>query len=77
MLNTLVNEDKSRFATFCSKCSSDTERGFFLRSAQRLLPEERRDGITASDFIVIVPSFTVELTAAFQIGFDLSAVCRD
>ena len=50
--------------------SSPAERAFFLRSAQRLLPEERRGALTADDFIVVVPAFTVsELTTAFQIGF--------
>lgn len=65
----IANEGKEPMREFLLKHSSDTERGFFLRSAQRLLPEERRDEVTARDFIVIVPSFTVsELTAAFQIG---------
>ena len=50
--------------------SNDAERAFFLRSAQRLLPADRRDELDVDDFIVVVPAFTVsELTAAFQIGF--------
>ncbi|MFK7888055.1 MAG: type III secretion system export apparatus subunit SctR [Gammaproteobacteria bacterium] len=65
----VVNDGKEPMRDFLLEHSSETERGFFLRSAQRLLPEERRDTITANDFIVVVPSFTVsELTAAFQIG---------
>jgi type III secretion protein R len=49
--------------------AQEAERAFFLRSAQRLLPEDKRDDLTIDDFIVVVPSFTVsELTAAFQIG---------
>ena len=50
--------------------SNPAERAFFLRSAQSLLPEERRGALSANDFIVVVPAFTVsELTTAFQIGF--------
>jgi len=50
--------------------SNPAERAFFLRSAQSLLPEERRGSLSANDFIVVVPAFTVsELTTAFQIGF--------
>ncbi|MEN1941233.1 EscR/YscR/HrcR family type III secretion system export apparatus protein [Luteimonas sp. MJ246] len=50
--------------------SNDGERAFFLRSAQRLLPADRRDDLDVDDFIVVIPAFTVsELTTAFQIGF--------
>src|SRR5690606_24523728 len=50
--------------------SNDAERAFFLRSAQRLLPADRRDDLDVDDFIVVIPAFTVsELTTAFQIGF--------
>lgn len=66
----LVEVGKEPLRGFLIKHSSDNERAFFLRSAQRLLPQVRRADITATDFIVIVPAFTVsELTAAFQIGF--------
>ncbi len=55
---------------FLIEHSNDAERAFFLRSAQRLLPPDRRDALSVDDFIVVVPAFTVsELTAAFQIGF--------
>lgn len=47
-----------------------SERAFFLKTARRLLPEEKRDMIGENDMIVVVPAFTVsELTRAFQIGF--------
>lgn len=69
-LLSLVEAGKEPLRTFLIKHSSDNERGFFLRSAQRLLPPARRGDLSVDDFIVIVPSFTVsELTAAFQIGF--------
>ena len=69
-LLSLMDAGKEPLRVFLIKHSSDAERAFFLRSAQRLLPPERRNELTVDDFIVIVPAFTVsELTAAFQIGF--------
>lgn len=69
-LLTMIDAGKEPLRTFLIRHSSDTERAFFLRSVQRMLPPERRGGMTPDDFIVIVPAFTVsELTAAFQIGF--------
>lgn len=66
----LIDAGKEPLRVFLINHSSDTERAFFLRSAQRLLPPARRGDLTVDDFIVIVPAFTVsELTAAFQIGF--------
>ncbi len=66
----LVEAGKEPLRDFLIRHSSDTERAFFLNSAQRLLPEERRASVTANDYIVVVPAYTVgELTAAFQIGF--------
>ncbi len=61
---------KEPLRRFLIQHSSDAERAFFLRSAQRLLPPASRGEITVNDFIVVIPAFTVsELTAAFQIGF--------
>ncbi len=66
----LVEAGKEPLRDFLIRHSSEKERAFFLNSAQRLLPEERRAGVSASDYIVVVPAYTVsELTAAFQIGF--------
>jgi type III secretion protein R len=66
----LIEAGKEPLRGFLIQHSRDAERAFFLRSAQRLLPTERRDELDVDDFIVIVPAFTVtELTAAFQIGF--------
>lgn len=66
----LVDVGKEPLRAFLIHHSSDAERAFFLRSAQRLLPPDKRDQVGVDDFIVIVPAFTVsELTAAFQIGF--------
>ncbi len=66
----LAEAGKEPLRGFLLKHSSNAERAFFLRTSQRLLPPERRSTVTANDFIVIVPAFTVsELTAAFKIGF--------
>ena len=66
----LANAAKEPLRAFLLQHSSNAERAFFLRSAQRLLPPSQRDEITADHFLVVVPAFTVsELTAAFQIGF--------
>nr|WP_305067669.1 EscR/YscR/HrcR family type III secretion system export apparatus protein [Lysobacter sp. GX 14042] len=66
----LVDVGKEPLRAFLIHHSSDAERAFFLRSAQRLLPPGKRDQVGVDDFIVVVPAFTVsELTAAFQIGF--------
>src|SRR3546814_7547600 len=64
------SSDLEPLRAFLLQHSSNAERAFFLRSAQRLLPPSQRGDITADHFLVVVPAFTVsELTAAFQIGF--------
>ena len=69
-LMAMIDAGKEPLRKFLIQHSSDAERAFFLRSAQRLLPPASRGEITVNDFIVVVPAFTVsELTAAFQIGF--------
>ncbi|MGO1002557.1 hypothetical protein [Lysobacter sp. CA196] len=66
----MMDAGKEPLRGFLIKHSSDAERAFFLRSAQRLLPPAARGDISVNDFIVVIPAFTVsELTAAFQIGF--------
>jgi type III secretion protein R len=66
----LAEAGKEPLRAFLMKNSSDNERAFFLRTSQRLLTPERRNTVSANDFIVIVPAFTVsELTSAFKIGF--------
>lgn len=69
-LAAIVDAGKEPLRKFLIAHSSDAERAFFLKSAQRLLPPQSRNEISANDFIVVIPAFTVsELTAAFQIGF--------
>ncbi|MBB1473355.1 EscR/YscR/HrcR family type III secretion system export apparatus protein [Luteimonas sp. MC1782] len=66
----ILDAGKEPLRGFLINHSNDAERAFFLRSAQRLMPAERRDELDVDDFIVVVPAFTVsELAAAFQIGF--------
>jgi type III secretion protein R len=66
----LVDAGKEPLREFLIRHSTEKERAFFLNGAQRLLPEERRSSVSANDYIVVVPAYTVsELTAAFQIGF--------
>lgn len=61
---------KEPLREFLIKHSSERERAFFLRTAQRISTPEKRAEITARDFLVVVPAFTVsELATAFQIGF--------
>ena len=67
---TAVDAGKEPLRAFLIKHSSPTERGFFLRTAQRVGNPEVASTMTDRDFIVVVPSFVVrELTLAFQIGF--------
>lgn len=65
----LANAAKEPLRDFLIKHSSEAEREFFLRTAQRLLPQDQRATIADRDFVVIIPAFTVsELSAAFTIG---------
>ncbi|MGH8032693.1 MAG: type III secretion system export apparatus subunit SctR [Luteimonas sp.] len=66
----LADKSKEPMREFLIRHTSDGERAFFLKTAQRLLPEDKRESLNGRDFIVVVPAFTVsELTQAFQIGF--------
>jgi len=66
----VADKGKEPLRGFLIRHTSDSERAFFLRTAQRLLPPEKRTSLTDQDLIVIVPAFTVsELSEAFQIGF--------
>ena len=55
---------------FMLKHSHAKERKFFLKSAKSIWPEEMAAKAQESDFLILVPAFTVsELTSAFIIGF--------
>lgn len=66
----VAGDAKEPLREFLIKHTSDKERAFFLETAQRLLPKDKRALLTPNDLIVVVPAFTVsELSKAFQIGF--------
>jgi type III secretion protein R len=71
--NTMLNSieaGKEPLRGFLLKHSSPTERGFFLKTAQRVGDPNRAAELTDRDFIVVIPAFVVrELSLAFQIGF--------
>jgi type III secretion protein R len=57
---------------FLLKHSEERDRLFFMRSATKLWPAERAQGLREDDMLVLIPGFTVsELTAAFKTGFIL------
>jgi type III secretion protein R len=69
-LGQIISVGKEPLRKFLIKHSHERERAFFLESAKRLLPPQQQATLSADDFIVIMPAFTVsELTEAFQIGF--------
>ncbi|MDR2720938.1 MAG: hypothetical protein LBB15_01450, partial [Puniceicoccales bacterium] len=66
----IVNKVKVPLQKFLFKHSSEVDRSFFLRSAQKLWPESLSADVKEDDFMVLLPAFTVtELTSSFQIGF--------
>jgi type III secretion protein R len=66
----MADAGKEPLRAFLLKHSSESERQFFLRSAQRLLPADKQSSVADKDYLIVVPAFTVsELTAAFKIGF--------
>lgn len=69
MLNA-VEAGKEPLRGFLLKHSSPSERGFFLKTAQRVADPNRAQDMTDRDFIVVIPAFVVrELSLAFQVGF--------
>ncbi|MBE6382380.1 MAG: EscR/YscR/HrcR family type III secretion system export apparatus protein [Lentisphaerae bacterium] len=60
------------FRDFLSKHTSDRERAFFVRTAERLWAKDENElaKVDPDSFYILIPSFCVsELTKAFQIGF--------
>ena len=69
MLNA-ADTAKEPLRDFLLKHSAEREREFFLSTVARMANTDNANEISSSDFIVIIPAFTVsELTSAFQIGF--------
>ncbi|MDR1438386.1 MAG: type III secretion system export apparatus subunit SctR [Puniceicoccales bacterium] len=54
---------------FLYKHTNPANRTFFVQTAKRLWPADEAAKIKSTDFLILVPAFTVtELTTAFQIG---------
>jgi len=69
-LLTAANVVKEPMREFLIKHADSRERDFFLRTLQKMLPEDKAQEVGPTDFIVIIPAFTIsELTIAFKIGF--------
>ena len=65
-----ANVAKEPLRDFLIKHADSRERDFFLSTIKRMLPEERANEVRSTDFIIIIPAFTIsELTVAFKIGF--------
>ena len=65
-----ANQAKEPLREFLLKHSDTTEREFFLATVSRMVEEDQRASLSAEDFIVVIPAFTLrELSSAFQIGF--------
>jgi type III secretion protein R len=65
-----IDAVKEPLREFLLKHAAPRERTFFLKTAQRMIGEQRAASIGETDFVVLIPAFTVsELSSAFQIGF--------
>jgi type III secretion protein R len=65
-----MNAGKEPLRDFLIKHSDPRERGFFLKTAQRVGNPAHAAEMSDRDFVVVIPSFVVkELSLAFQIGF--------
>lgn len=69
-LLTATHQAKEPMRDFLIKHADQRERDFFLKTVRKMLSEKKAQALSADDFIVIIPAFTIsELTAAFKIGF--------
>lgn len=68
-LITLANVTKEPLREFLLKHTDELEQEFFASTVKRM-NADNADEVLPTDFIVLIPSFTIsELTEAFQIGF--------
>jgi type III secretion protein R len=66
----LLGTAKEPMREFLLQHASEKEREFFLNAAKRVMKPEQADKLKSTDFVVLVPAFTIsELTEAFLIGF--------
>lgn len=74
-IETIYNAVSTPWNSFLMKHSSVENRNFFIRSAQRLWPQERAQSLKETDWLVVAPAFVVtEISEAFRIGFMLFLV---
>ncbi|HID07885.1 MAG TPA: EscR/YscR/HrcR family type III secretion system export apparatus protein [Armatimonadetes bacterium] len=65
-----ANNAKEPLRDFLAEHVSPREQGFFLKTIHKMLPKEKATELTSTDFVILVPAFTIsELTIAFEIGF--------
>ena len=66
----LVDRAKEPLREFLVDHTDEDERAFFLATARRLLPDDKKVLVSENDLTIVIPAFTVsELSRAFQIGF--------
>lgn len=66
----IANAGKEPVRGFLLKHSNELERSFFHSTVQRMNEDGNILDVESSDFIVLLPAFTIsELSEAFQIGF--------
>jgi type III secretion protein R len=65
----IASAAKEPFRDFLKNNSNVKHQRVFYRTVYRLLPEEWRDSLEPSDFMIVIPAFiTTQLKAAFEIG---------
>lgn len=68
--STALSDSFKPLQDFLYKHSKESERQFFIDTAQKIWPERYAKEVHDRHLLVLIPSFMVsELTAAFQIGF--------
>lgn len=66
----IANVGKEPIREFLLKHANELEQAFFYSTAQKMTENESGPEVGASDFVVLLPAFTIsELSEAFQIGF--------
>ena len=69
-LGAIYNSASGPLRGFLNKHTTERDRQFFVRSANKLWPESDARALKNDNMLVLIPSFTLrELTEAFQTGF--------
>lgn len=65
-----VGKAAEPFRRFLERYASNEEQVFFVKTAKSLWPPQYAETVQRTDFLVLIPAFTVsEMTSAFKIGF--------